>query len=107
MHCLKVARYWPSILLDVVDGCWLEGGSGKKEDLCLTMQFGILDPWQPQCHRQLPWQLDRGPGISRRLLTNDPPRTNLSSEKIVFGVVPNGSKVEKNTFKNGRLNEVS
>jgi aldose 1-epimerase len=40
--------------------------------------------------------------------TNDPPTTtSLTSQKISFGVMPDGSKVEKYTFKNGNRMEVS
>src|ERR1700736_5172288 len=107
MRCLRVARYWPSILLDLVDGLLLETRFGVEQsplsDKPVQNSGSLAVPMPPTTS----WQLDRGSGISRRMLTNDPPSTNLSSEKIVFGVMPTGSKVEKYTLKNGRPMEVS
>src|ERR1700732_2943135 len=101
MRCLRVARYWPSILLDVVDGLLVGKRFAVEErPLCekpVQNSGSLAVPMPPTTS----WQLDRGSGISRRMLTNDPPSTNLSSEKIVFGVMPNGSKVEKYTLKHG------
>jgi aldose 1-epimerase len=39
--------------------------------------------------------------------TNDPPATSLTSEKTLFGTMPDGSKVDKYTFRNARQMEVS
>src|ERR1700730_19078405 len=39
--------------------------------------------------------------------TNDPPTTSLTSQKISFGVMPDGSEVEKYTLKNGNQMEVN
>ena len=39
--------------------------------------------------------------------TNDPPATRLTSEKTLFGTMPDGSKVDKYTFRNARQMEVS
>jgi aldose 1-epimerase len=39
--------------------------------------------------------------------TNDPPAARLTSEKTLFGTLPDGSKVDKYTFRNSRQMEVS
>src|SRR5271154_1868326 len=52
--------------------------------------------------------LHRVPGaIDKNMSTNDPPAARLTSEKTLFGTLPDGSKVEKYTFRNSRQMEVS
>ena len=44
---------------------------------------------------------------SKNMSTNDPPAVRLTSEKILFGTMPDGSKVDKYTFRNAGQMEVS
>jgi len=39
--------------------------------------------------------------------TNDSPAASLTSEKTLFGTMPDGSKVDKYTLRNARQMEVS